>query len=73
MNYSIKIYLNITLDDILIVSIGGNDIALSPTITTIFHMFLMMYLNTIETIQKGPDVAWGMYYFVDSMEFRIIF
>lgn len=56
---------NITNNDILIVSIGGNDIALSPSINTMFNMGMMMYMNNIETINKGPSVAWGMNYFID--------
>lgn len=56
---------NITSRDILIVSVGGNDIALSPTVNTMWNMVLMMYMNSTETIQKGPSYAWGMNYFID--------
>ena len=52
-------------NDIVIVSVGGNDIALSPTISTIWNMALLVYLNSVETISKGPDHAWGMNHFVD--------
>ena len=56
---------NITNNDILIVSIGGNDIALSPSYSTMLNMSMMMYMNSIESINKGPSVAWGMNHFVD--------
>lgn len=56
---------NITNDDILIVSVGGNDIALSPSLSTIWNMVVLNYLNSIETIKNGPDHAWGLPYFVE--------
>lgn len=62
---------NITQNDILIVSIGGNDIALSPTIQTLFNMVLMMYANNVASIQKGPDSAWGMNHFIDMFKNKV--
>jgi hypothetical protein len=62
---------NITSNDILIVSVGSNDVALSPTVNTMFHMSLMMYINSIDTIQKGPEAAWGMNYFVDMFKNKV--
>lgn len=59
---------NITDDDILIVSVGGNDIALSPTLNTIWNMVVMMYMNNIETIAKGPNATWGMSYFINMFK-----
>lgn len=56
---------NITDEDILIVSVGGNDIALHPSMTTLWNMALMMYCNTRETIKKGPASAWGMKHFIN--------
>lgn len=56
---------NITNNDILIVSVGGNDIALSPSYKTMWNMMLMIYSNSIENIEAGPDVAWGMSHFID--------
>jgi hypothetical protein len=55
---------HITNDDMLLVSVGGNDIALSPSLKTIWNMVLMMYCNSIETIQLGPEAAWGMKHFI---------
>ena len=48
---------NITNEDILIVSVGGNDIALKPSISTIFHM--------------GKLIYWDADY-VNSMSFRYL-
>jgi hypothetical protein len=59
---------NITENDILIVSVGGNDIALSPTLSTIWNMATMMYMNDIETIKKGPSACWGMSYFISMFK-----
>ena len=58
------IHNNIQNDDILVVSIGGNDIALKPSFSTIWNMGLMMYLNGLESISNGPNSAWGMKYFI---------
>lgn len=59
---------HITNDDILIVSVGGNDIALKPSVTTIYNMLLLTYINSTETIKKGPDASWGMKYFVNMFK-----
>ncbi len=39
---------NITPNDVLIVSVGGNDIALSPTPTTILSMLAMVHMSSLE-------------------------
>lgn len=62
---------HISDNDILIVSIGGNDIALSPSMKTIFNMAMMMYMNSIETIKKGPDFTWGMNHFINMFRDQI--
>lgn len=36
---------NVTENDVLVVSIGGNDIALSPTLTTVWNMVGLVYLT----------------------------
>lgn len=54
----------ITNDDILIVSIGGNDIALKPSISTIYNILMMTYINSTDMIKQGPGTAWGMSYFI---------
>mmetsp|Transcript_74138 Transcript_74138/g.241083 ORF Transcript_74138/g.241083 Transcript_74138/m.241083 type:complete len:243 (-) Transcript_74138:66-794(-) len=48
---------NITPNDYLIVSIGGNDIALAPTAATVASMLGMVYLSSAEAISEGA--AWG--------------
>lgn len=55
---------NIRSDDILVVSVGGNDIALRPTASTIFNILLMQYLNSISSISSGPSRCFGMPHFV---------
>ena len=47
-------------EDILIVSVGGNDIALSPNISTIWNMLLLMKLNSENTIINSKNI---FYYF----------
>jgi hypothetical protein len=56
---------HITENDILIVSLGGNDIALSPSIKTIWNMVVLLGINKVETIKKGPEHTWGMKHFID--------
>lgn len=54
----------ITNNDVLIVSIGGNDIALKPSVKTIYNMLMMTYMNSTDMIKQGPGSAWGMNYFI---------
>jgi hypothetical protein len=56
---------NITPDDILIVSIGGNDLALHPSISTMYNMLKLMWFNSKDYIKRYPSNAWGMQHFVD--------
>jgi len=56
---------HISSDDILIVSIGGNDIALKPTASTIWNLLKLTYLNTTSTIDNYPTWSLGMTYFID--------
>jgi len=56
---------NITNDDILIVSIGGNDVGLKPSLNTIWNMSKMLFLNKTSTIENYPTWAWGMPYFIN--------
>ena len=63
---------NITENDVIVISLGGNDIALQPSFSTIWNMFKLNYFNSESTIKKGPKHAWGMNYLVnmfkDSLE-----
>ena len=55
---------NITKNDILIVSVGGNDIALSPSAKTIWNMILLVYFNSLDTLLNNCQNAWGFTHFV---------
>ncbi|AYV82026.1 MAG: hypothetical protein Homavirus3_4 [Homavirus sp.] len=55
---------NITSNDILIVSCGGNDLALHPSMGTIWNMFKLITFNSKEYIKRNPNGAWGMEHFV---------
>lgn len=62
---------NIQPNDILIVSIGGNDIALRPSFSTIWNIFLLTTFNSIATIKKGPSYATGMSYFIEMFKHKV--
>ena len=53
---------NICANDILIVSVGSNDIAMKPTFSTIRHMLQLAWLTPCSSLQKGT--AWCLGYFV---------
>ena len=55
---------HIQRNDTLIVSVGGNDIALRPSFRTIWNMLLMHATNSAESLQRGPSSCWGMSHFV---------
>lgn len=61
---------NITSNDILIVSIGGNDVAMKPTFTTLLHMLQLAWLTPFSSLVKGN--AWSLshftYLFKDQVE-----
>ncbi|XP_014562604.1 hypothetical protein COCVIDRAFT_32507 [Bipolaris victoriae FI3] len=52
---------NIRPNDILVVSVGSNDIALNPTVETSAHMFQLAWLTPRKSIEDGS--AWGLPYF----------
>lgn len=52
---------NMRPQDILVVSVGANDIALSPTMWTIFNMLRLTYLSSQENIENGS--AWALGHF----------
>ena len=47
--------------DVVVVSVGGNDIALRPRLGTIWNMLLLQLCNSTATIEQGG--AWGMTHF----------
>lgn len=55
----------ITSNDILVVSIGGNDMALNPTISTMWNMFKLVTFNGKEYIKNTPHKAWGIDHFIE--------
>lgn len=62
---------NISEKDILIVSIGGNDIALNPTFKTIWNLFKAIYLNNEKDIKLGPSYAYGLKHLVELFKNNI--
>mmetsp|Transcript_65025 Transcript_65025/g.173354 ORF Transcript_65025/g.173354 Transcript_65025/m.173354 type:complete len:307 (-) Transcript_65025:3-923(-) len=52
----------ISADDYLVVSIGGNDIALAPTLATILNILTLVYMASDTAIQDGS--AWGLGHFI---------
>lgn len=59
---------NITEEDMIIVSIGGNDIALKPSKTTIQNLLTLVKRNSINTLENNSEAAWGISYFVDMFK-----
>lgn len=53
---------NITPEDTLIVSIGANDIAMSPRVSTVLHMLVLAWCMPLSWLQSGS--AWGVGYFL---------
>ena len=49
--------------DVVIISAGGNDIALRPSLRTIWNMLKLIHLNSLEDIERNPGRCWGMPYF----------
>lgn len=63
---------NITENDILIVDVGGNDVALRPTPGVIFNMLWLLYLTPQCLIRNtGPWGAWGLHYFINLFSTRL--
>lgn len=54
---------NIQKDDILLVSIGGNDIALNPNTNVMINFGLLYYTNNIDKIKNNIMSANGITYF----------
>jgi hypothetical protein len=55
---------NITSNDVLLVSIGGNDIALAPTLKTIYNMLKLIYFNSSKKLKYDTTNCFGFKYFV---------
>ncbi|OAL54573.1 hypothetical protein IQ07DRAFT_558799 [Pyrenochaeta sp. DS3sAY3a] len=52
---------HIRANDILIVSVGANDVALKPTLSTIRHMLQLAWLTRRASLEAGS--AWSLKYF----------
>jgi hypothetical protein len=52
---------NITSEDILVVSVGGNDVAMKPTFSTIRRMLQLSWLTPFNSLEKGN--AWSLGHF----------
>lgn len=60
---------NITAEDILIVSIGANDIALNPTFATMRHMLQLAWLTPRGSLRRGT--AWSLSHFTDLFKDQV--
>jgi len=47
----------ITSEDILVVSVGGNDIAMSPKISTVFYMLWIAWIARLSNIESGTALG----------------
>lgn len=54
---------HLTSQDVVIISAGGNDIALRPSIGTIWNALKMIHFNDLDAIENRPRSCWGMPYF----------
>ena len=62
MSHDIFVRDTIQPNDVLICSVGGNDIALKPTCGTVFNISLLLNLNTMGMIESGYSV--GLSHFI---------
>lgn len=56
---------NVTSNDIIIASLGGNDIALSPSTSTIYNMIRLQYMNSEDSIKNNFLNCWGADHFIN--------
>ena len=57
---------NIRAEDILIVSVGANDIALKPTFATMRHMLQLAWLTPRGSLERGT--AWSLSHFTNMFK-----
>lgn len=60
---------HITENDILIVDVGGNDVALRPTLGVILNMAVLLYMTPIWAIRA--NLAGGLLYFIHMFRVRL--
>jgi len=63
---------HITNNDVLIVSIGGNDIALEPSLKTIVNMLALQVLNSVEEIEGDITKLWGATHFIEMFKEQVV-
>lgn len=61
----------ITGDDVLVVDVGGNDVALRPTPGLIANIAWLLYLTPGFCIRQGPALAPGLFYFIHMFRVRL--
>jgi len=71
LDQDIFVHDKITEDDILVVDVGGNDVALHPTCGVIFNIILLLYLTPTCIIRCCPWLAPGMWYFIYMFRIRL--
>ncbi|KAG0652325.1 hypothetical protein D0Z07_1358 [Hyphodiscus hymeniophilus] len=69
LEHDIFIRDNIRAEDILLVSVGGNDIALKPTFATICRMLQLAWLTSRSSLQQGT--AWSLGHFKDMFKNQV--
>mmetsp|Transcript_46148 Transcript_46148/g.107847 ORF Transcript_46148/g.107847 Transcript_46148/m.107847 type:complete len:316 (-) Transcript_46148:91-1038(-) len=62
---------NLREEDVLVVDMGGNDVALRPTCWLIVHMAWLLYLTPTCLIRCGPFLAPGLWYFIYMFRVRL--
>jgi lysophospholipase L1-like esterase len=60
---------NIRAEDILVVSVGGNDIALKPTSITVRKMLQLAWLTPRSSLEKGT--AWSLSHFTNMFKNQV--
>jgi hypothetical protein len=60
---------NIRAEDILIVSVGANDIAMRPTLATMRNMLQLAWLTPRSSLEKGT--AWSLSHFTDMFKTQV--
>jgi hypothetical protein len=61
----------LTEQDVLVVSLGGNDVALRPSIGVIASMAALIYATPSWCIEKGPAFAPALWYFIHMFKTRM--
>lgn len=61
---------NVTANDVIIMSVGGNDIALRPTLGTIFNTAWLVFASRQSNIEDGS--AWGLQHFINLFRLQVL-